>query len=829
MPDNVLSFTTQVDLSGLKSGMAQVQSSVQAGASAAASSVEQFSARARAAQDAYNAAAKGTVEVQKALGAAFDQAGAQGKSYVEALESAVAAVSKLDVAEKEETTTLRNSLSPRMAAAAELRTLEGNIQGSTRAAAAFLTTIPGIGKAMQVAFPIFGAVALVEVLADAARGVEHLVTAFHDLKGAETDAATAAILAGEKVLTIKPDKLSVDAMARFLERVPQNSSVQIQNESAALKQIEYQRQLADIAAQNNEMGLTGTALEKQKTLDLQKEAQFARDAAAQTQKLIDSYTSLLSATEGKGTSHPIVEGLRTAIMPGGVGSALNEVEEQQRAATRKITDPAQIKAIQDQIRTAEQALQQFKQDATVAVAKIPGVANKEGADADKEALKAAQQQLKDIENLYTEQNLAKVKITGSGLTAGEGASFWSQYLSTFKTGSEEYKRVLEEVTKYTEENHKNLTSELKKYQEEQTSLQREGMEADRAIDEIQKQRIEAYKKQQEEAAKAAKEYRTQQEEAAQSTHEANLGGIQQKEAGIESQQQLGIIDPKVALQQLQDLHLQEEKEEERFIAAMKIIDAGQVEDQKRLQKELEDSQRKSQLQQMKDTTKILAQEESEYRKAFSLITNDFNNALLQWQTHETTASQAFSKMLLSMETGVEKLVLQFIEGQLEKELLKLLTSMLGISSASTSNVNQTQLNSDKVVNPQIVESNAAAAASVVFLTSGGDIAAALETYAAGMVFYPLAAYEAGGIVGGSHGMPVPIMAHAGERVLSAPQTQNFERMVNQPAKGGGSSVHVNYSPNINAFDRSGWRSMLAANKGDILDLVRQAVKTGALG
>jgi len=34
-------------------------------------------------------------------------------------------------------------------------------------------------------------------------------------------------------------------------------------------------------------------------------------------------------------------------------------------------------------------------------------------------------------------------------------------------------------------------------------------------------------------------------------------------------------------------------------------------------------------------------------------------------------------------------------------------------------------------------------------------------------------FEAGGVVSGMHGMPVPIMAHAGGRVLSAPQTQSF--------------------------------------------------------
>jgi hypothetical protein len=51
-----------------------------------------------------------------------------------------------------------------MAAAASLRVLEGNFQGSTRAASAFLATTLGLGPILQVAFPVIGALALIEIL-----------------------------------------------------------------------------------------------------------------------------------------------------------------------------------------------------------------------------------------------------------------------------------------------------------------------------------------------------------------------------------------------------------------------------------------------------------------------------------------------------------------------------------------------------------------------------------------------------------------------------------------------------------------------------------------
>jgi hypothetical protein len=47
---------------------------------------------------------------------------------------------------------------------AEVRSLQGSIFGDTRAASEFLATLPKIGEAMELAFPVFGATALVGVL-----------------------------------------------------------------------------------------------------------------------------------------------------------------------------------------------------------------------------------------------------------------------------------------------------------------------------------------------------------------------------------------------------------------------------------------------------------------------------------------------------------------------------------------------------------------------------------------------------------------------------------------------------------------------------------------
>ena len=128
------------------------------------------------AQAQVKAAMANMAEAQAQFGRTAEQGNQQAaaalKVYQVELASAQGAVRSLLASEEQETQVLRSSISSRMAASAELRVLEGNFMGSTRAAGAFLATLPGVGAALQVAFPVFGVLALVEILY---RGVEAIV------------------------------------------------------------------------------------------------------------------------------------------------------------------------------------------------------------------------------------------------------------------------------------------------------------------------------------------------------------------------------------------------------------------------------------------------------------------------------------------------------------------------------------------------------------------------------------------------------------------------------------------------------------------------------
>ena len=91
-------------------------------------------------------------------------------------------------------------------------------------------------------------------------------------------------------------------------------------------------------------------------------------------------------------------------------------------------------------------------------------------------------------------------------------------------------------------------------------------------------------------------------------------------------------------------------------------------------------------------------------------------------------------------------------------------------------------------------------------------------------------FDAGGVVRGGGGMGVPILAHAGERVLTQNQTENFHKLVDQSTSQAtsASTTHLHQTLNLNGYDRAGMKSALREHASDILDIVRGGYRAGAL-
>ncbi len=180
-PDGTLQVGTQVNLGGLRAGFAEAEAAV-----------KQASANMAAAQAQFGSAAeRGNAQAAAAL-----------KLYQTELQSAQSALNGFAATEERETQVLRSNISARMAASAELRVLEGNLMGSTRAAAAFISTIPGVGAALQVAFPLFGALALIEVLVTMGEKIAKLADDFDGLRKISDEAFKEMAKSEQELITL---------------------------------------------------------------------------------------------------------------------------------------------------------------------------------------------------------------------------------------------------------------------------------------------------------------------------------------------------------------------------------------------------------------------------------------------------------------------------------------------------------------------------------------------------------------------------------------------------------------------------------------------------
>lgn len=204
------------------------------------------------------------------------------------------------------------------------------------------------------------------------------------------------------------------------------------------------------------------------------------------------------------------------------------------------------------------------------------------------------------------------------------------------------------------------------------------------------------------------------------------------------------------------------------------------------------------------------------QQAFQKMAEGFNQVVSRWIIEGGHFRQMMQQTINQVATHFLQQTMQMTEQWAKHELMK---------------VGQHQ-----VAQAQITATDAAGAAQGVAIQKGADTqtnlaaakTAAKNTYkvvsgwpvvgpilapimAAG-AFAAVEAFEQGGIVGGGRGMAVPILAHAGERVLSSQQTTNFEKLVNQSSTSSTSITnHFHDNSNYSAIDGASVSSMVRSH------------------
>lgn len=326
-----------------------------------------------------------------------------------------------------------------------------------------------------------------------------------------------------------------------------------------------------------------------------------------------------------------------------------------------------------------------------------------------------------------------------------------------------------------------VMEEFDRGQKEETEAMRKSEEADRrATDEFKRNR---------------EEQQVDGREAAQVVIESANEQFAASERHIRQQEELGQVSHRVATQQIIDAErLKETTTEGALSKEAGLFDPLEGGREQRQFDQIETQMTLTAEKASAERQKITDQETQRFVKQWREVTVEFNRDFTQAfnsvVTGQESVGQAFGKMFGNLELQTADFIVKWLLQQEEAHLLA------------------------KLSDAKVAAANAYAWGSAF----GGPIGGAA---AAAVAFTAVEAFEYGGIVGGSAGAPVPIIAHAGERVLSAGQTSNFESMVNS---GGNRSASLHQE---NHFGGGVTEDMLAAHTADTMSKLRSMIRPEA--
>ena len=346
-----------------------------------------------------------------------------------------------------------------------------------------------------------------------------------------------------------------------------------------------------------------------------------------------------------------------------------------------------------------------------------------------------------------------------------------------------------------------------------SEFEKQGEARIRINEEVAKKGIEAFRLEREEEMRAAQDKDKDIEQ--DSAFEVRMGRMT-AEQRIATLRQAAEEEYRIRMQALQAL------------ATIDVADGAKY--QQDLNKQLElKRQHERQIVQLDQQAALQSQQvaqatQQKWQQWFQQFNAGFKTAISGWMQGTQSLAQGFAKMF----NGILQSLADFVMGWLLKKAeMWAMDEALTLAGRATQHAQQGAANVAAVTGDAAV---AAAGAMAYWSAINPPIAPAMAAvqFAATMAYAPMASFDKGGMVTEGGGRHVPVLAKAGERILTPQQSQNFESMVNQSSSKS-STMHLTYNGGaVNAFDRTGMRSTLRAHADDITDIVRAALQRGAL-
>lgn len=784
MPDE-LYIGTKVDTSGLASGMSQAQAIV-------AASLDELKANYKAAQDAVKTATANMAQAEQQFAvlvqngnqqaiAAVKQYEAELKQAQVAEQQALGAVQQYNAGLAEEAVVATeaaqaqnalaaatgHSVSEITAASAAIRTLESASGGSVRAAERFLVTTLQLGPVLQAAFPVFGAISLVEVIEKMAEKAIDLAHSFSAL---------------------------YQAQQAYLELSKQLDK-EFQNEV---------NHAAQLTAEYNKLA-HGPIFEFREQLD------NARLSAAAHGREIEELTSKLAGLQERIN--------RGTIVNTRAGRVVGTTDDAQAAAV-------QAEGVRKQIENAQLAQQNDEKQAQVALAEIRKQETEDAKKSLAEKLRTLRES--DAEQLAElRANAAMQGVTGQALLNQE-RTFLQQRLAAESQYADRVRELRIELDRNAvqsaNEFARGQSIALRSLEELNRQTESEqNRHAGSMLEAVRKQLTEQNKLLEEENRAGIERLRGAEEYA--------VGELKIEEARIKQRAELHQITAIQELRQLADLHQQELAQEldfwERMARIYAVGGAATAKEYEAAMNRIAQIQRQAHVTQINDETAMLKEREKNIRNFIHTVDAQFFGHINEWIRGEISFAEAMKRswndLVMDVIIEIEKMIAKQIEEKLVMEALKLLGLDTGSQAAkaateAAANMALAQSNVAEASTDALLKTIAAVANPFIGVPLGIAMGEAVKTAGQSMITVP--AFAKGGIV------PDTTLAllHPNEMVLP-PTLSTF---IQNSATASTSSARMNYAPVIHAGSNMSpqqFKTMLNQHSEDVGRIMRQQVKT----
>jgi hypothetical protein len=388
--------------------------------------------------------------------------------------------------------------------------------------------------------------------------------------------------------------------------------------------------------------------------------------------------------------------------------------------------------------------------------------------------------------------------------------YWAARINEFAKGSAQYIELQKRITQDDVEGAKAAHNAIAKFQENQKRESGADPGEEARVAQSANALNKKLEEQAEDVMRTGSRWEGYRQSVAKGAEEADAQMDAQAEANVKLREASGELTPLAAAQELAMIHAQGharalnqlEKELEavqaQIAAAPKnalggaSIDPAMAKQEQELQNKIAAAKASAATQATKDEAAGTKDIAKPYLQAFDQINGGWmrvQNDLIQGNRR---IGQDFREMALhmvqNMAAGAEKMLADVARTEIRKVMMHRLTATQIATTDAAGAATSDSISAASAMKQTAHKAAVAAAGAWAALADIPIVGPALGAVAAAATWtgvMALAAFEQGGIVGGSSGSAVPILAHAGERVLSSSQTSKFESMVNSNNSSGG--------------------------------------------